>query len=74
MGEVCDGSVEFLLHSSARRGTLSNNRCIEAEALGPGTETGAIKLHGGLYYIRRPRVRQQDWVNLASDGTACTAC
>jgi hypothetical protein len=66
------GSVKFLLHSSARRGTLSNNRCIEAEALGPGPETGAIKLHGGPRCTRRPRVRQRDWANLALDGTACT--
>ena len=34
-----------------------------SKAEAPGLESRAIKLHGGPFYVRRPRVRQCNWAN-----------
>lgn len=70
MNEVYDWVGRFPLALPNRKKTLSYESNIEAEA--PGLNTGAIKLQGGPYCIRRPRVRQWDWVNPACNRTPYT--
>jgi len=70
MSEVYDWVGRLPLTRPYRNKTLSDKCCIEAEA--PGPNTGAIKLHGGPYCIRRPRVRQWDWASPACNGTTYT--
>lgn len=61
VSEVCYWTGRVSVQCSAVEELYQLKDRSKAEA--PGLEPRAIKLHGGPFYVRRPRVRQCNWVN-----------